>query len=306
MIEDDFSLNTLVQSIIQQLKIKYLDEILCNQYAWWILESITQQKKSTLILRKTIALSPKQKNMLDYWIKKLVDDNIPLQYLIGSVPFISCEILVEPPTLIPRQETEEWCANLSEKFKKISDTSLRILDLCTGSGCIAVSLAKVLPHAEIYASDISHSALSLAAKNANYNKVSNITFISSDLFQDLPKNILFDIIISNPPYISENEWHHVDPSVKEWEDNNALLAADEGLAILKQVIHQAHNYLRPNELLQKNNIPQLIIEIGYKQGDIVAQLFKKEGFCNIIVQKDMQDKDRLVMGYLDNEKTERL
>ena len=90
MIEDGANLNTLVQSIAQQLKIKYFDEALCNQYAWWVLEAITQQKKSTLLLKRTIELSSEQKETLEYWIKKQVDDNIPLQYLIGSVPFASC------------------------------------------------------------------------------------------------------------------------------------------------------------------------------------------------------------------------
>ncbi len=301
MIDTEIHINQLVQTVAQELSSKYHNEQLCAQYAWWVLEAITQQKKTTLLLKRTVQLTPEQHDTLTYWIKKQVEDNIPLQYLIGSVPFAECDILVEPPTLIPRQETEEWCVNFIEKLKKLGNTPLRILDLCTGSGCIALSLAKALPNAEIYASDISDTALALAQKNAEYNKINSVTFLSSDLLQDIPASMQFDIIISNPPYISSQEWEHVDSSVKEWEDPIALLAPDNGLGIVKQVIKEAKTYLQPHEALQQLGIPPLIIEIGYQQGAPVKELFEKEGFCNVTVQKDMQGNDRIVVGYLRNE-----
>lgn len=214
--------------------------------------------------------------------------------------------MVEPPTLIPRQETEEWCVSLIEKLKQIGDQPLRILDLCTGSGCIALSLAKKLPNAQIYASDISDTALTLAQKNATHNKLQNIHFLSSDLLQDIPTNMHFDMIISNPPYISSKEWQEVDASVKEWEDPIALLAPDEGLGIVKQLIAQAKTYLQPNEALQTHGIPQLIIEIGYQQGAAVKALFEKEGFCNVVIKKDMQSNDRIVVGCVANEGSSKL
>ncbi len=301
MIDTEVHINQLAESVAQKLSSKYHNEQLCTQYAWWVLEAITQQKKTTLLLKRTVQLTPEQHDTLAYWIKKQVEDNIPLQYLIGSVPFAACEILVEPPTLIPRQETEEWCVYLIEKLKKLGNVPLRILDLCTGSGCIALSLAKALPAAEIYASDISNGALALAHKNAKYNKINSVTFLSSDLLQDIPTTMRFDIIISNPPYISSQEWEHVDASVKEWEDPIALLASDDGLEIVKQVIKGAKSYLQPHEALQQLGIPQLIIEIGYQQGAQVKKLLEKEKFCNVAVQKDMQGKDRIVVGHLKNE-----
>ncbi len=301
MIDTEVNINQLAQSVAQKLCSKYHNERLCSQYAWWILEAITLQKKTTLLLKKTVQLTPEQHDTLASWIKKQVEDNIPLQYLIGSVPFAACEILVEPPTLIPRQETEEWCVHFIEKLKKLDNTPLRILDLCTGSGCIALSLAKALPTAEIYASDISNTALTLAHKNAKYNKINSVTFLSSDLLQDIPTTLKFDIIISNPPYISAQDWEHVDASVKEWEDPIALLAPDNGLGIVKQIIKEAKTYLQPNKALQQLDIPQLIIEIGYQQGTQVKELLEKENFCNIVVQKDMQGKDRIAVGYLRNE-----
>lgn len=301
MVDVDFtSAHELIKQISQKLKPKFQNDELCIQYAWWVLEAITKQKKSTLLLELSVHLDNEQQVMLEDWIKKQVEDNIPLQYLIGSVPFADCSILVEPPILIPRQETEEWCVELISKLKKITPP-LRILDLCTGSGCIAVSIAKALPQAELYATDISRKALSLAEKNAAYNDVQNITFLSSDLFKDLPQDLTFDIIISNPPYISQQEWNHVESSVKEWEDHNALLAADDGLAILKEVIRDAHSYLHDNDQLKKAGIDQLMVEIGYQQGKTVASLFTQENFYDVTIKKDMQGNDRLVGGRVGNE-----
>ncbi len=301
MIDADVHINQLIKEIADQLCKKYCNEQLCTQYAWWVLEAITEQKKTTLLLKRTITLTNEQKSTLDFWIKKQVEDNLPIQYLIGSVPFASCEILVEPPTLIPRQETEEWCVNLILQLKKLGNVPLKILDLCTGSGCIALSIAKEIPSAQVFASDISDSALTLARKNAEHNDIDSITFLSSDVLQDIPSTMQFDMIISNPPYISSQEWQHVDASVKEWEDPVALLASDEGLSIVKKVITQAKKYVRPQSILQQNSIPQLVIEIGYQQGKRVKELFEKEGFCDVIVQKDMQANDRIVVGSIRNE-----
>ena len=178
---------------------------------------------------------------------------------------------------------------------------MHILDLCTGSGCIALSLAKEIPSAKLYASDISDTALTLAHRNAKHNNIDTITFLSSDLLQDIPEQMKFDMIISNPPYISSEEWQQVDASVKAWEDPLALIAPDEGLGIVKQVIKEAKQFLRPHSLLQHYHIPQLVIEIGYQQGEQVKTAFEKEGFCNVIVQKDMHRNDRIVLGCLPNE-----
>ncbi|EKD48845.1 MAG: hypothetical protein ACD_64C00105G0004 [uncultured bacterium] len=295
------SIRQLVQTIAQQLSDKYCNEQLCTQYAWWALEAIVQKNKSALLAQEHISLTQEQSETLASWIKKQVEDNIPLQYLIGSVPFASCDILVEPPTLIPRQETEEWCVSLIEQLKKIGTQPLRILDLCTGSGCIALSLAKEFPHIKIYASDISDTALALAQKNAQHNNITSIQFLSSDLLQDIPTDLQFDMIISNPPYISSTEWLQVDACVKEWEDPIALLAPEEGLGIVKEIIAQAKNRLQSHDALQDHGIPQLIIEIGYQQGDAVKELFEKEGFCNVAIHKDMQSNDRIVVGYLTHE-----
>jgi release factor glutamine methyltransferase len=295
------TINRIINAVAQQLATKYQDINLCTQYAWWALQAITHTKKADLIMQQSLDLTSEQQETLAQWIKQQVQDNIPLAYLIGSVPFLSSEILVQPPTLIPRPETEEWCARLIDQLKKLGTQKLRILDLCTGSGCIAISLAKELPHAKVYATDICDTALALAQKNAEYNHINSITFLASDLFQDIPSSLTFDLIISNPPYISWNEWRDLDPSVKDWEDNKALIASENGLGILRQVIQQAPIFIAPHPALTQHDIPQLIVEIGHLQADEVQKLFEKEGFSNVRVEKDLQGKNRIVSGCV-NEK----
>lgn len=291
----------LIKQISNALAQKYKNETLCVQYAWWVLEAITAQKKTDLIIQRNIALSESQQDQLIDWIEKQVKDNIPLAYLIGSVPFGDCTILVEPPVLIPRMETESWCYELIEKLSKLDNQKFTILDLCTGSGCIAIALAKAFPEADIYATDITDHALALAQKNAKFNDVSNITFISSDLFSEIPENLKFDMIISNPPYVTAQEWQEVDPSVRDWEDHIAHVASQEGTAILKQVIQTAGNYIKPNSTLSAHHIPQLVVEIGHKQAERVDSFFRDAGFCDIVIEKDLQGHDRLVSGCISNE-----
>ena len=296
MIQSDIPIPvpTLIRHIAHSLCCAYGDKNLCDQYAWWVLETITHKNKSTLIVENTITLSQIQMRTLTQWIKDQVEQNIPLQYLIGSVPFIDCEILVEPPILIPRSETEWWCNAIIEQLKTIKE-SLKILDLCTGSGCIAVALAKALPQATIVASDISPLALTLAQKNAQHNNVS-IRFIQSDLFTNIDEQ--FDIIISNPPYVSPQEFKSLDLSVKNWEDTNALIAPENGLGIIKEIALQARNYLKPNTLLLAQKIPQFVLEIGHLQGEAVKEILSKQSYLNPQLHLDLHNKARLITTHI--------
>ena len=290
----------LIKKISDQLEHEYKDQTLCQQYAWWTLQAITNQNKSQLIAHETIMLSPEQEQQLVTWVNKLIHEHMPIQYLIGSVPFNGIDILVEPPVLIPRPETEEWCLKLIEQLKTLDDQQLSILDLATGSGCIALALAHHLPQATIYASDISSQALDLAQKNTEHNKISNVTLITSDLFESLPQGVKFDLIVSNPPYIAPDEWQQLDTSVTKWEDQQALLANDEGLAIIKKIIATAPHYIKPNKEMQQKKIPQVIIEIGYKQGKKTIALLKQATYNAIRVHQDLEQKDRYVTGRVDH------
>jgi len=290
---------SLSRNIEHKLQTRYEDKTLCNQYAWWMIETVTQKKKAELLAQKEFNFTKKQIDTLKDWILKQIEEKEPLQYLLGSVPFDGLEILVEPPILIPRPETEELCYKIISYLNNLKYKKLTILDIGTGSGCIALTLAKALPESTIYATDISEKALSLAQKNAKHNGIQNIKFIKSDVYDQLyqsDKNIKFDLIISNPPYITKNEWQDLDESVKNWEDTQALVANHEGLEIIEKIILGAPQFLKKNTQLIEKKIPQLIIEIGYKQGSSVAKLFEKANFVDIVVEKDLENKDRFVKG----------
>jgi len=290
----------LTRQISKQLQSVYSDPTLCKQYAWWTLEAIIKKNKAQLISQGTIALSAEQQKIINQWVDKLVNEKMPIQYLIGSVPFNGVEILVESPVLIPRPETEEWCLKLTKQLILLENKDISILDLCAGSGCIALALAKELPEATIYASDLSQQAIALIKRNIAHNKILNVTVLHSDLFVLMPLGMRFDLIVSNPPYVSLREWKQLDKSVTVWEDSCALIADHDGLAIIEKIIIQAPQFIKPNREIRERNIAQVIIEIGDQQGQAVMQLMEKAGYNNILVHKDLEEKDRTVSGRIDN------
>jgi len=289
-----------ITAISQKLNPYYDDLHLCQQYAWWLLQKLCTTTKTTLITQPSVVLNEKQEETLTEWITDLTIHKKPIQYILGSVPFNDIEILVEPPILIPRPETEEWCYNLIKQLKRLKNRHLTLLDLATGSGCIALALANHLPEACIIASDIAENALALAAKNASHNKISNISFIKSDLFDELSSLQQYDIIVSNPPYIAHSERASMDESVLQWEDEDALFASDEGLSLIKTIITQAPFYIKPNSEMRNERIPQLIIEIGWLQGHTVKQLMLDAGYNDVYIHKDLEKKDRIATGRVDN------
>lgn len=277
---------------IKQIVKKLSLELDSQEYAWWLLEAITNKPKYQLLF-EAIELNQEQLNKMDDWVEKITKQHMPIQYLIGHVPFLNCEILVEPPILIPRPETEQWCAELIQKLKKLENKNIKILDMCTGSGCIAIAIAKALPQAHVIAVDISDKAIELTQKNIEFNSVINITTIKSDLFENL-NNKKFDLIVSNPPYIDEALFKNLDLSVKNWEDPNALISTEGGLFLIKKIINQGPQFLQANKEFLENDIPQLVIEIDETQGIQVADLMKCSNFKDIKIKKDLSNKDRIV------------
>jgi release factor glutamine methyltransferase len=221
---------------------------------------------------------------------------MPLQYILGRVPFCSLVIGVEPPTLIPRPETEEWTQWVITILNLVQDKNFDILDLCSGSGCIALALAKYLPQAQIIGADISNDAIRLAEKNKALNALINTQFIVSDLFSAFEQDKKqFDLIVSNPPYLSLDEWKDLDCSVLEWEDPKALAAGQTGLELYEKIISQAHGYLKPlSETFIKYQIPRLVFEFGVNQASALATMLHNYGFKNIRVYKDIAGKDRWI------------
>jgi release factor glutamine methyltransferase len=288
------SVASLLDSLTKQLLPAYGNYSLAHSTAWHILEHITKTKRAGLISRQSIELSSAQKEQLEVLVNETVEQHKPLSYNIGSVPFLDLTIAVKPPILIPRVETEYWCSELLLKLKKLTNKKITILDMCTGSGCIALSLAHALPQARVYALDISSKACALAQENSQANVIENILIQQSDLFTNLDHGITFDLIVTNPPYISTYEWLSLDPSVKKWEDYKALVSENNGLEIIEKILKQAQKYMHFNQEFQDLCIPQISMEIGYQQGTRVKSLFEQYGFKNIFVHQDLSKNDRIV------------
>ncbi|MBA3751942.1 peptide chain release factor N(5)-glutamine methyltransferase [Candidatus Dependentiae bacterium] len=262
--------------------------------ALWILEWITKKDTTSLLVKAHEHLTKEEENALSALLKEHLQDHKPLAYIFGSVPFLSLDLTIRPPLLIPRSETEYWCGWLIKTVAPHKPNS--ILDLCCGSGCIGLSLAQAFPYARVVLGDISPEACSLTEENAVKNSLTSVRCILSDLYKELPLEMKFDLIVSNPPYISLKEWSTLDRSVKEWEDPRALRADDEGLALLKKIITEAPRWLSPAPAC--STVPQLVIEIGHQQGAAVEDLFKLAGFSDVIVHKDPAGNDRFVTGRL--------
>lgn len=206
----------------------------------------------------------------------------PPQYVIGSVLFYESRFKVTEDTLIPRPETEELVALC---LQKNSTSSLKVLDIGTGTGAIAISLKKARPQWQVSATDVSPQALAIAKENAE-NLSTEVIFYEGDLFQPVEKE-LFDIIISNPPYISVDEWEEMDESVRLFEPKIALFAEAEGMAIYQRLARETPQYLTSKG--------QIFLEIGYRQGKAVQQLFQ-EAFPRkkVDIMPDLQGKDRMI------------
>jgi release factor glutamine methyltransferase len=184
----------------------------------------------------------------------LLKKGYPIQYLIGYVDFYGNKIIINASVLIPRCETEFLVEKVLSIIKKKANLDLKILDLCTGSGCISIALKKEIPSLEVYSSDISIKALNIAVKNFKNNRV-KIFYKRSDLFNKIDKDDYFDVIVSNPPYISKKE--KIEKVVEDNEPKLALYSKDEGLYHIKKIIIEGCNHLNKNGFLA--------IEIGSSQ-----------------------------------------
>lgn len=216
---------------------------------------------------------------------KILKKGIPIEHITHQKEFMKLNFFVDKNVLIPRQDTEILVEEVIKIAKRIN--AKKILDLCTGSGAIAVSLAKYLPQTEITAIDISNDALKIAKKNAVSNNVENqITFISSDMFTNLNEE-KFDIIVSNPPYIKTNVIKELDIQVKN-EPYIALDGGKDGLDFYKKIINESYQYLKCNGYL--------CLEIGFDQKfDVIELIENAEKFEGTYSKKDLFDNDRIII-----------
>lgn len=209
---------------------------------------------------------------------------MPIQYITNKQEFMKLDFYVDENVLIPQPDTEILVEKAIEEAKKIEN--VEILDMCTGSGCIGISIAKNIENAKVTLVDISKNAIEIAKKNALRNKVeSQLTFIQSNMFEKVEKK--FDIIVSNPPYIKTDVIPKLDKQVQN-EPHIALDGGKDGLKFYKIIIEEAQKYLKENG--------KLILEIGYDQKEEVENLIKQSGqYKKIEVIKDLSQNDRVII-----------
>lgn len=263
-----------------------------RSYAWQLLTHLLNSDRASLCARTTIQLTVREQDLLNSWVDEIVHQNKPIAYIIGWVPFLDLHITVRAPILIPRPETEWWCELLINALRSMPHEKFVLFDLCTGSGCIALAVAKKFPQCVVWGSDISREALELARENKQRNGIHNCHFIQSDLFTDFPTDTRADIITANPPYITHDEFATLDPSVKNWEDQHALIAKDNGLAIIKKIITRA-----PEHLHAHHHTPLVWIEIGELQKQAVLDIPLSQPFSRAHVSNDLTGRARLLRIY---------
>jgi release factor glutamine methyltransferase len=223
----------------------------------------------------------------------------PLQYILGYTEFCGLIIRVGPGVLIPRPETELLVEEAIKEMRALrtQNSKLRILDLCTGSGCIALALAKEFPDATIYGTDTSETAIHFAEDNARLNTVHNAAFLQGSFFEPIHRNLgnqkaeaSFDLIISNPPYIRTIDIKTLEPEIKDWEPAVALNGGENGLSYYRSIIPEAKKYLKREG--------SLMFEIGIDQADAVKEIARTSGYVHNAVRKDYAGIERIITIWL--------
>jgi release factor glutamine methyltransferase len=261
-----------------------------ESFFYLILEEKQQLKRIDLALQPDLIFSEEEIAAWNSILEQLKLE-IPIQYLLGKTSFYGLDFEVNENVLIPRPETEELVDWILERQQPTGNgRNLKILDIGTGSGCIAISLAKNLPNAQVFAIDVSEKALATAKKNAESNAV-KVTFISRNILdaEDLEQE--FDIIVSNPPYVRNLEKVEIKKNVLEHEPHLALFVEDNDALIF---------YRKIAELAQKNlsNSGQLYFEINQYLGKEMVDLLEGMNFKNIELRKDIYGNDRMTLAVL--------
>jgi len=222
---------------------------------------------------------------LNSWVKRRTQKE-PLQYILGSTEFLGLKINLNPSVLIPRPETEMIILEAEKRFSK--DAEIEILDIGTGSGCLAVKLAKEYPNSKVYGIDIDPAALKTANENAKLNKTENVSFKQMNILEE-KIDYKFDLVVSNPPYIPKNEIHELDKDVKDHEPVSALTDSADGLTF----------YRRFNkifkEILKKDG--KFLIEIGYGQYPQISEILESKHYKTEVLE-DFSGIKRIIIGNL--------
>lgn len=267
-----YGIDELEKASIEDSKIK----------AQILLMYIINKPKQYLIINKNEVLNESLLKQYKQGIEKL-KQNTPIQYITNTQEFMGLKFYVDENVLIPRFDTEILVEEIIEINKNTQN--LKVLDMCTGSGAIAISLQKLLNNSTVYAIDISQKALDVAKKNNEANKT-KVNFIQSNMFENIGENE-FDIIVSNPPYIETKTIKQLNDDVKK-EPAIALDGGIDGLKFYKILAEQAHKFLKNNGILA--------MEIGYNQKESVEAILKETNhYKEIYCRKDLNGNDRLIV-----------
>ena len=247
--------------------------------AWYLLEYYFHITRSEFFLYSDRKITSLQMSEYISLIEKR-ESRIPLQYITGEQEFMGLDFKVTPDVLIPRQDTEV----LVEEVMKVSDHK-KVLDLCTGSGCIIISLSKLCQLEKAVGTDLSTAALSVARDNISSNGAM-VTLLQGDLFE--PVTETFDIIVSNPPYIPTSHIDGLMEEVRDYEPRLALDGKEDGLYYYKRIVKESVHYL--------NSGGMLFLETGYDQGEDLTRLLEESGYQDIRIKKDLAGLNRVICG----------
>ena len=257
-----------------------------ESFFYLILEAKHQLHRVDLALQPDLAFSESELKIWSSILEQLKKE-IPIQYILGVTHFYGLEFEVNSAVLIPRPETEELVDWIIQNSKsKAQNSTLKILDIGTGSGCIAIALAKNLPNAQVFALDVSEQALATAKTNAEKNQV-QLSFIHQSILETEDLGQQFDVIVSNPPYVRELEKQEIKKNVLDNEPHLALFVDDNDALVFYRKIAQ---------LAQKNLNPQgqLYFEINQYLGQEMLDLLQKMGFKDTVLRKDIYGNDRMI------------
>jgi release factor glutamine methyltransferase len=257
-----------------------------ESFFYLILEEKNKLKRIDLALNPDLIFSNEEIQLWNTILEQLKQE-IPIQYVLGKTSFYGLDFEVNANVLIPRPETEELVEWIIQSGKLgVGSQKNKILDIGTGSGCIAISLAKNIPNSEVFAIDVSETALAIAQKNAEINGV-NVTFLLKNILETDNLEQQFDVIVSNPPYVRELEKQEIKKNVLDNEPHLALFVEDNDALIF---------YRKIAELAQKNlsQNGQLFFEINQYLGKEMIELLEKMGFKNIELRKDIYGNDRMM------------
>lgn len=270
----------LLQIGTQKLQLAGIEDFSYDAFA--LLEHVFHINKAQYLLKNREEVTDVDEYLL------LIDrraNHEPLQYIVGSQCFYGLDFYVDSRVLIPRYDTETVVENVLSMEK---DDNLDVLDICTGSGCIAITLANNRPSWKVIGSDISEDALDVSAVNKEKLGINNVSFVLSDILSDIDGK--FDFIVSNPPYIERQVVEGLTSEVKDHEPMLALCGGEDGLDIYKRIVADSKAFLKKGG--------RLYFEIGYNQGQAVSDLLRESGYTDIHVRQDLAGKDRMVYGSL--------